>query len=63
MHVPMTEVTLTHDGAELARASLPPGEYIVGREAGVDLHVVTSLLSRKHARLTINYDHLLLEAP
>ena len=61
MHVPLTEVILTHDGLELARATLPPGEYVIGREAGTDLRADTPLLSRKHARLTINYDHLLLE--
>ena len=61
MHVPLTEVILTHAGGELARATLPPGEYIIGREPGVDLYANTPLLSRQHARLTINYDHLLLE--
>ena len=61
MHVPLTEVILTHAGTELARATLPPGEYVIGREAGVDFHADTPLLSRKHARLTINYDHLLIE--
>ena len=61
MQVPLTEVILSHAGAELARATLPPGEYVIGREAGVDLRADTPLLSRKHARLTINYDHCLLE--
>ena len=61
MHTPQTEVILRHDGTELARATLPPGEYVIGRERGVDLHADTPLLSRRHARLTINYDHLLLE--
>ena len=61
MHVPLTEVILTHDGTELARATLPPGEYVIGRESGVDLRAETPLLSRRHARLTINYDHALLE--
>ncbi len=61
MHVPLTEVILSHRGAELARATFAPGEYIIGREPGVDLHADTPLLSLQHARLTINYDHLLLE--
>ena len=61
MHVPLTEVILRHAGTELARATLPPGEYVIGRQPGVDLHADTPLLSREHARLTINYDHLLLE--
>lgn len=57
----MTEVILTREGEELIRATLAPGEYVIGREAGVELHAETPLLSRQHARLTINYDHLLLE--
>ena len=61
MHVPMTEVILRHEGTELARATFAPGEYVIGREPGVDFHADTPLLSRQHARLTINYDHLLLE--
>ncbi len=43
------------------RVTLPPGEYVIGREAGVEIFADTPLLSRQHARLTINYDHLLLE--
>ncbi len=61
MHVPLTEVILTHAGAELARATLPPGEYVIGREPGADVFANTPLLSRQHARLTINYDNLEIE--
>ena len=61
MQVPRFDVILSHAGTELARATLPPGEYVIGREPGVDVRADTPLLSRKHARLTINYDHLLLE--
>ncbi len=61
MHVPLTEGMLTHEGVELARATLPPGDFIIGRQPGVDVRADTPLLSRQHARLTINYDHLLLE--
>jgi tetratricopeptide (TPR) repeat protein len=61
MHIPQTEVILRHDGAELARVTLAPGEYVIGRSPEVEIPVETPLLSRQHARLTINYDHLLLE--
>ena len=61
MHIPQTEIILRHGGTELARATLPPGEYVIGREAGVDLRANTPQLSRRHALLTINYDHLLIE--
>ena len=45
----MTEVILTHDGVELARVTLPPGEYVIGREAGVDVRADTPLLSRQRS--------------
>jgi Leucine-rich repeat (LRR) protein/tetratricopeptide (TPR) repeat protein/tRNA A-37 threonylcarbamoyl transferase component Bud32 len=61
MHVPQTEVILRHDGAELAHVTLPPGEYVIGRSPDVEIFADTALLSRRHALLTINYDHLLLE--
>ena len=61
MHVPQTEIILRHDGAELARLSLPPGEYVIGRARESDIHAETPLISRRHALLTINYDHLLIE--
>ena len=61
MVVPQTEVILRHDGAELTRVTLPPCEYVIGRACESDIHAETPLLSRRHARLTINYDHLLIE--
>jgi pSer/pThr/pTyr-binding forkhead associated (FHA) protein/tetratricopeptide (TPR) repeat protein len=61
MHVPQTEIILRHDETELVRLTLPPGEYVIGRSPEVEIPVETPLLSRQHARLTINYDHLLLE--
>ena len=61
MHVPQTEVIVLHGGVELARVTLPPGEYIIGRSANAHIRADTTLLSRRHAQLTINYDHILLE--
>jgi hypothetical protein len=61
MHIPQTEVLLRHDGVELARVTLPPGEYVIGRNPDVEIHADTPLISRRHAQLTINYDHLLIE--
>ena len=61
MHIPQTEVILRHEGIELARVTLPPGEYVIGRDATVEIFADTPLLSRRHALLTINYDHLFLE--
>src|SRR6266581_1156135 len=61
MHIPQTEVILRNDGIELARVTLPPGDYVIGRNADVEIFADTPLISRRHARLTINYDHLLIE--
>jgi serine/threonine protein kinase/Leucine-rich repeat (LRR) protein len=61
IHAPQTEIILRHDGSELARVALAPGEYVIGRSPEVEIFANTPLLSRKHARLTINYDHLLIE--
>ncbi len=61
MHVPQIEIILTHAGVELARVSLPPGEYVIGRSDDADIFADTPLISRHHARLTINYDQVLIE--
>ena len=62
MHIPQTEVLVRGaDGAELLRAVLAPGEYVLGRDAGCELRVQADLVSRRHARLTLNYDHALIE--
>ncbi len=61
MHIPQTEVILRHDGAELSRVTVPPGEYVIGRAPEADLHIDTPHLSPRHARLTINYDQMLVE--
>ena len=61
MQVPSFDVNLRHAGTELARANLPPGEYVIGRAPGVDVQAETPLLSRRHAQLTLNYDHAFIE--
>jgi len=61
MHIPQTEIILRHDGAELARVTLPPGEYVIGRSAEVEIHAETPLLSRRHAKLTLEHDQLFIQ--
>ena len=56
-----TEVILRHGAVELARVTLPPGEYVIGRSPEVSLHVDTALLSRQHARLTLSDEQISLE--
>jgi pSer/pThr/pTyr-binding forkhead associated (FHA) protein len=61
MQVPEIEVFVHTDGSEPTRVVLPPGEDVIGREPGVDILVEANLVSRSHARLTINFDHALIE--
>ncbi|MEP6673438.1 MAG: protein kinase, partial [Chthoniobacter sp.] len=61
MHVPQTEVILRHGDVELARVTLPPGEYVIGRGEEAQIYAETPLISRRHAQLSILYDQLLLE--
>ncbi|MEQ1859672.1 MAG: protein kinase [Chthoniobacteraceae bacterium] len=62
MPAPKTEVFIrAADGTELLRATLAPGEYVLGRDAACALCVDDPSLSREHARLTINFDHALIE--
>ena len=61
MQIPQTEVILRHNGTELARVTLPPGEYVIGRSSEVAICADTPLLSRQHARLVLNFDSILIE--
>ncbi len=61
MFVPETEIIVSHQGAELCRKTVRPGEYIIGREPNCDVPVAVELVSRRHAQLTVNYDHVLIE--
>jgi serine/threonine protein kinase len=61
MIVPESEIIIRKDGVELLRRTVAPGEYIIGRTAECDLPVEADLVSRRHARLTLNFDHVLIE--
>ena len=61
MTAPETEVIVTKDGAELLRKTVQPGEYLIGRETGCTLLVSVDGVSRKHAKLTINFDNAFIE--
>jgi serine/threonine protein kinase len=62
MQVPQTEILVRgDDGSALLRVVLTPGEYVIGREEGCELHVEAERVAGRHARLTVNYDHLLIE--
>jgi len=61
MDTPETEIVVAKDGRELLRATLTPGDYVIGREAGCEVVVPLDGVSRRHAQLTINFDHALIE--
>jgi serine/threonine protein kinase/Leucine-rich repeat (LRR) protein len=61
MRVPQVEITFLRAGQPIARHLLAPGEYTIGREPECELHVDDGELSRRHARLTVNYDQVLIE--
>jgi DNA-binding winged helix-turn-helix (wHTH) protein len=43
------------------RFPLVTGEHIVGRDAGVEVHIDASTVSRRHARLLVTADSIVLE--
>ena len=61
MLVPETEIIVTKDGAEILRKIVRPGDYIIGREPECDVPLDVELLSPRHAQLTVNFDHVLIE--
>ena len=62
MQAPQTEIIICGaDGAVLLQKTVPPGAYVLGREPAVELCFQAELVSRRHAQLTINFDHALIE--
>ncbi len=56
----MTEVFIAVDRDEVYRLTLPPGEYLIGRDPDVDIRVEHPTISRRHAKLIVAEDHLVL---
>ena len=62
MEVPQTEITIRNAAGEvLLQTTVAPGEYVLGRSQEAELFFEAELVSRQHARLTVNFDHLLIE--
>ena len=62
MIIPQTELIATLGGRELYRAVLPPGQYVIGREADAQIRLLGSeRVSRHHALLTLNYFDWIIE--
>jgi eukaryotic-like serine/threonine-protein kinase len=56
--VPKIEIIASRDGVEIARFTVKPGDYVIGREPPCDLVIDDDVISRHHAKLTINYDEI-----
>ena len=62
MIIPQTELIALLEGRELYRAALPPGQYVIGREADAQIRLLGSeRVSRHHALLTLNYFDWIIE--
>jgi WD40 repeat protein/serine/threonine protein kinase len=61
MPIPEIELIVSQDGTELLRKTVRPGDYVIGREADCDVQLDVDLVSRRHAQLTVNFDHVLIE--
>jgi hypothetical protein len=61
MQIPEIEIIVSKDGAELLRKTVRPGDYVIGREPECEVQVEVELVSRRHAQLTVNFDHVLVE--
>ena len=61
MHTPQTAVIAFLSGKEIFHAVLPPGEYVMGRKPGVEIVLDSENVSRRHARLMLNYHDWLIE--
>jgi len=64
MQAPLTEITIRDaDGTVLLQKTVPPGEYVLGREPAAELCFQADLVARRHAQLTIHDDHALIDLP
>jgi serine/threonine protein kinase/Leucine-rich repeat (LRR) protein len=61
MLTPETEIIVTKDGVEILRKTVRPGDYVIGREPGCEVRFDVELVSRRHAKLTVNFDHVLIQ--
>src|SRR5580692_5442763 len=61
MQIPETEIIVSKDGTELLRKTVAPGDYVIGRDPGCEVQLDVELVSRRHAQLTVNFDHALIE--
>jgi len=61
MLVPETEIIISRDGAELSRATVRPGDYVIGCHAEAEIKIDAEGVAERHAQLTVNYNELFIE--
>ena len=61
MNEPETELAVIVEGAVVERFVVTPGEYEIGRNPDCAIRIEADMVSRRHARLTVNRHDLLLE--
>ncbi len=61
MFIPETEIIVSRNGTVLFRQIVTPGDYVIGRDDGTDLRVDVPLVSRQHAKLTVNYSEMFIQ--
>ncbi len=61
MSLPETHLTILRKDADTEVRTYLPGTYVIGRGAEADIRIETPLISRAHARLTIQEREFLIE--
>lgn len=56
-----TLVAVSHEGQELAEYPLRPGEMVIGRSEYNDIHLDSKFVSRKHAKVRVSGDTVIIE--
>lgn len=56
----LTEVFIAVDDDEVYRASLPPGEYVIGRDESAHIRIDHPTVSRRHARLIVEEQQVVI---
>jgi eukaryotic-like serine/threonine-protein kinase len=55
MFIPLTEIIATLDGKILYQETVPPGDYVIGREIGCNIRLDSTKVSRRHGQLSLSY--------
>ena len=62
MSVLHTQIVVHVEGLEMARSTVPLGDYVIGSADDADIVVECEGVSPRHALLTVNYSEWLIES-